>query len=602
MREFLFHMEFLKNILYYCIDFNVGLMRIISKIVLISLLLSACGENLKKFEFEGGTFRMCLSDFPSTNIARQATDVHSATVLSQVMEGLVSFSPDDLKIQAQLAESWTISKDNLLYTFKIRDNVYFHKSTILDTEEKRKLQLSDIVHSIELACKKDKNNDPSPAYSSFFRNSIKGVDDFFDGKAESITGIKTEGQLLTIELAQSDANFLNKLANVNASISSKLVYDAGEENLMIGTGPFMYKGMTEEDQSIIHLERNEEYYLKDENGNQLPYLSKIELIVETRKLDELEMFEQGKTNFIASLPTSRISEMLEGRIKDFNSIPPKFILKNSPLLATNYYFFNMQDVRFKDVRVRKAFNYAIDRNKITQFILRGQAYENGVYGIVPPISNSFRGYDFKGLKEVSYDLDVEKAKQLLAEAGYPNGEGFGGVDLRINFGEFNSSVAEEISKQIKQNLGINVNIDNTSFEQKNKDATSGNGDLFRSTWFADYTSPESFLTNFYGKIVPKSKNEPSIVNQSRYQNAQFDAYFEEAKKTTKIKDRLQLFSLAEKELMKDPPLIVLWYNGDIQILDSKVRNFYVNPLNYFVFRKVYLKEWSKKEYESQMKS
>ncbi|MES2588510.1 MAG: peptide ABC transporter substrate-binding protein [Bacteroidota bacterium] len=570
---------------------------------LLLFILFSCAEDKKTFEHAGGVFKMCLNDFPSTNIAREVTDVHSSTVMSQVMEGLVSFNSDHLKVVPQIAESWSVSNDNLKYTFKIRKDVLFHECDLLSSEGDRRLTPDDIVSSFEMACKKDKTGNPTSAYASFFKGTIKGVDDFHEGKTKTIAGLKIQENTLTITLEQVDANFLNKIASINASISSKKIIEANQEDLMIGTGPFVYAGLDEKaEKPKITLKKNEDYYMQDKDGNSLPYLDGIEFIVETKKLDELEMFENGETHFISALPTSRISEMLEGRMKDFNAIPPVLILRNNPLLATNYYFFNMEDPRFQDVRVRQAFNYAIDRNEITQNVLRGQAYENGIYGIVPPISSSFRGYDFKGVKEVSYDFNPEKAKQLLAEAGFPNGTGFGSVNLRLNVGDVHSAVAEEIASQLSQTLGINVNLDASSFEQRNIDASNGKGDLFRSAWFGDYVSPETFLVNFYGKIVPKSKKDPSVVNQSRYRNAKFDELFEAAKKESNLKKSLTLFAEAEKELMKNPPLMVLWYNGDIQLLYSKVRNFNENPLNHFILKEVYFKDWTKTEYENKVKS
>lgn len=579
-------------------------MKKLALFIAIGSLMFSCSDQEEKkiFEHAGGTFKMCLSEAPSTTIPREVTDVHSATVIYQVMEGLVSFNPEDMKIVPQLAASWKVSADYLSYEFVLREGVLFHSCELLSSESDRTLTVDDVVSSFEKACSKDKSGNPTPAYSSFFQGTILGVEDFFNGKAKSIKGLTVKDNTVKFVLQQPDDNFLNKLANVNAAISSKKVMEANQENLMIGTGPFIYSEMIEGEPSKIILKKNDDYYMTDKDGFALPYLDAIEFIVESKKLDELERFENGETHFIAALPTSRISAMLSGRIKDFNSVPPLLILRNNPLLATNYYFFNMEDKRFKDQRVRQAFNYAIDRDKITQEVLRGQAYENGNFGIVPPISSAFRGYDFKGVKEVSYDFNPEKAKQLLAEAGYPNGVGFGSVNLRVNIGDIHSAVAEEVADQLSQTLGINVNIDASSFEQKTKDASYGKGDLFRTAWFGDYISPESFLVNFYGKIVPKSSSEPSIINQARYKNAAFDDYFEQAKKATKLSERLDLFAKAEKELMKDPPLIPLWYNGDYQLIYSKVRNFRENPLNYFILKEVYLKEWTKEEYEKQMKS
>jgi ABC-type oligopeptide transport system substrate-binding subunit len=313
------------------------------------------------------------------------------------------------------------------------------------------------------------------------------------------------------------------------------------------------------------------------------------------------MFENHETDLITGLPPSRITKMLEGRIKDFNSSPPLFVMHNNPLLFTNYYFFNMTDPRFNNVKVRQAFNLAIDREKLGRDVLRNQYYELGYYGIVPPISSSFRGYDFTGVREASYSYDPEKARKLLAEAGYPDGKGFGSVNLRYNIGEINSAVADEVAQQILQVLNINVNIDGSTFEQKDNDATMAKGDIFRSAWAGDYANPETFLSNFYGKAVPTTKDQPSRMNQSRYKNDLFDQLYEQAKNSPKLSDAMSYYAKAEKVLMQDPPIIPLWYSGDIQIVYSDVRNLHFNSLNQFTFREVYKKQLTAEEYQKQIK-
>jgi ABC-type oligopeptide transport system substrate-binding subunit len=293
--------------------------------------------------------------------------------------------------------------------------------------------------------------------------------------------------------------------------------------------------------------------------------------------------------------------MLEGRLADFNSKPPLLVMYNNPLLMTNYYFFNMTDPRFANVKVLQAFNYAIDKEKLGMDVLRNQYYEMGNYGIVPPVSRTFKGYDFAGVKEASYTYNPEKARQLLAEAGYPNGQGFGSVNLRFNIDDIHSAVADEFAQQIFQILNINVNIDGSTFEQKDEDASTARGDIFRSAWAADYDSPETFLSNFYGKHVPENLNEKSRINQSRYVNPLFDQLFEQAKNSKKKTEAIEYYAKAEKILMQDPPLIPLWYSGDIQIVYSNVRNLHFNALNLFIFKEVYKKEWTEEEYQRTIK-
>jgi ABC-type oligopeptide transport system substrate-binding subunit len=468
---------------------------------------------------------------------------------------------------------------------------------VFKNEKDRILTAADVIKSFEIGCTKDKKGEPLSAYSMVCKSLVKGADDYYEGKAKNISGIVGKGNKVTFHLEHSDHNFLYKLAQVNSHIISKKVADKGLLTDVIGTGPFQYgeeKG--NEEQKSLLLKRNQDYYLKDKDGNALPYLDELEFIFQSRKMAQLDMFENRRIDLIKGLPTSQITKMMQGRLGDFNGKPPKLILDDNPLLETNYYIFDMLDERFKDPKVRMAFNYAINKDVIGSDILRNQINDVGVYGITPPVLRTLKGYDFDGIKESGYEYDPEKARELLAEAGYPNGEGFGTVQLRYNINDIHSAIADEFSRQIRSVLNINVNIDGSSFEQLIADAETGNGDIFRLGWSADYPSPESFLVNFYGKNIPESTDEPSKVNKSRYKNPVFDEFYERATGTKKQSDQLKFFAKAEKVLLGDPPLIPLWYSGDYAIIYSDVRNFHFNSLNALDFTYVYKKKWTKEEF------
>jgi oligopeptide transport system substrate-binding protein len=562
-------------------------------VFLLILILTSCGSDKKQFEFAGGSFKMALDNTPSTFIAREVNDVYSFELLSQVMEGLVSFNADDLSLQPQIAEKWSISGDGTVFTFTIRDDILFHDNPVFESKDDRKLTVDDVLFSFEKACKPNAEGNPTAAYLFLLSNQVKGAKEYYEGKAKSISGIKVKKNQFEITLMNPDQTYINKLANLSASIVSRKIVEADKETDVVGTGPFCFTTPTEDGTYVLL--KNPDYYMVDNKGNALPYLDSVVFYVQTRKLEQLEMFEQGKTLLISGLPTSRITEMLEGRISDFNAQPPLKELYNNPLLTTQYYFFNMNDPRFQDVRVRQAFNYAIDRKRLADNVLRNQYYEYGIYGITPPIGSVFKGYDFSEIKKYGYDYNPELAKKLLTEAGYPGGKGFGSVDLRLDISDLNTAVAEELADQIYQTLGINVNIDGSSFEQRNEDGSMGRGDMFRTAWVADYSSPETFLGNFYGKLVPKDKSMPSSGNQSRYVNPMFDKYFEQGRSADQ-KRRLELFSKAEIELMKDPPIIPLWYANDFTLSYSRVRNLKNNPMEFLDLRRVYIKEWTKEEY------
>jgi len=567
----------------------------------VMFLLSCGGKKSKEFDHAGGSLRMAVDIEPATHVARDVTDYYTATVLSQVMEGLVNMDPKSLKVTPQLAETWKVSVDGMSYEFTLRNNVLFHPHKAFSSDESRKFTAEDVKRTIEKACTKNEKGESPHAFHFIYQDNLAGANEFNEGRSKSISGLKISGNKVTFTLLQKDDNFLNKLANVSAAITSAKIIDGNHEADMIGTGPFIFKGYVSGDIKKAILIKNPEYYLTDAQGNSLPYLDSLIFLFNGRKLDQLEMFENRQTDLITGLPPSRITMMLEGRIKDFNSSPPLFVMHNNPMLMTNYYFFNMTDPRFANIKVRQAFNYALDKEKLGREVLRNQYYELGYYGIIPPVSSSFRGYDFAGVREASYDFDPEKARKLLAEAGYPDGKGFGSVNLRYNIGEINSAVADEVAQQILQVLNINVNIDGSTFEQKDQDAIMAKGDIFRSAWAGDYPNPETFLINFYGKPVPADLKEPSRMNQSRYRNDLFDQLFEQARNSIKLSDAMSYYAKAERVLMQDPPIIPLWYSGDIQIVYSDVRNLHFNSLNQFTFREVYKKQLTAEEYQEQIK-
>ncbi len=580
---------------------SIQQMRHIKLLLLATLVIASCGKNKPQFEHAGGVFSMCLDATPTTFIARDIGDYYSATFTNHVLEGLISLDSKTLRPKAQLAKSFSVSSDGLEYAFVLRKDVLFHPNKAFANDEERMFVAEDVVATFEKVCTKSDLGEAPIAYTLIFDNNVLGANEFMDGKAKSISGITIKENVVTIKLIAPDLNFMNKLAMISAAISAKEVVEQKLESTLCGTGPFMYDPSLAKNAERLVLAKNTEYYLYDKQGNALPYLDSVVFYIENRKLEQLDMFEKGVTQIIIELPPSRITEMLEGKIADFSSIPPKYLLNDQAQLNTQYYGFNMTEPKFKDIRVRQAFNYAVDRNKIIRESLKGQAYEVGIFGIVPPISSYFRAYDFTAVKGASYSYDPVKAKALLAEAGYPNGAGFGSIDLLVNVGDIHTAVAEEFSKQIKATLNINVNFSGTTFEIKNNEANMARGQLYKLAWAADYLSPETFLFNFYGKLVPDSTDKPSPTNQTRYNNPAFDIYFEKGKAAKSEREQYAYYSKAEQELMKDPPIIVLWYAGVNEIMQSQVRNLKRSPLQMIDLKEVYFKEWTKEEYQKHTK-
>lgn len=584
------------NNLVFCVIFSILVIdcvqlmkfRFIYFVFIVLFLVACSGNRGNQFEHSGGSLKVSTDEFPSSFVPSEVIDAYSSRILRQVYDGLVSIDPRELSIQPRIAQSWSISSDGQRYDFVIRKNVLFHSAENFESESDRTLTPQDIVFTVEKICKKETNSDPRNAYFFAFHDLLDGAKEYYEGTAKSIAGLKISGDTVSFFLTREDRNFLYKMANVSISIESKKANELGIKT-PLGTGPFQF-GEQNSSESII-LTKNNNFYLTDENQKALPYLDSLIFKVEGRKLEQLRLFEENKIDIIQELPASRITKMLEGNIEAFNSVPPKLILENNALLETNSYFFNLNDERFQDVRVRKAFNYAINRKSIGINILRNQFHELGHYGLVPPISRSIRGYEFDNVKERGYSFDPNRAKKLLAEAGYPNGEGFGSVTLRFNINELNSAVADEMAKQLNSVLNINVNIDGSSFDQLLNDYENGTGSMYKLSWSADFPNPETFLQLFYVESGEEKKN------WAKYNNAVFNSFFEKARSSKKITEQLKFFNKAELALLEDPPMVILWYAGNYEITQSYVRNFYFNSLDFLDFTEVYIKPWTEEEYQ-----
>lgn len=284
---------------------------------------------------------------------------------------------------------------------------------------------------------------------------------------------------------------MHLLSNPAASIISEVAFKAYGTEMKVGAGPFKYD-VSSTSKNIILL-RNPNYYAKDSAGFSLPYLDTVIVKIFPSIEEGLANFENRNIDLINTLPSLRVKEIVEKNINEFASSPPKSILQHEAEMLSQFYSFNTKRAPFNNIKVRQAINYAIDRDKIVENILQGQAISSATNGVTP---NTFSGYNVSGI--VGYTLDVPKAKKLLSDAGFPNGKGFPEVQLLVNSGNSrNSSVAVEIQKQLKEHLNININFESLPNVQKYELELHGKGDLFRDAWVADYASPESFFKFIY---------------------------------------------------------------------------------------------------------
>ncbi len=557
-------------------NFNISILLLASSLVLFSCKDNGNGKLSDK---SGGTFVMA-ENFPIASIYPvSTTNQVEALVVGQIHESLLRLDAKTLEVIPGLAEKWEISKDGKTITFHLVKGAHFQDNKCYSDGKGPEITAKDVKFTLELLATK---TDDNYQFSTILKDRLVGVNDFFDKKSKSISGVKIiDDYTIALELVNPSLSFMKLLANPSAAIINETAFKAYGKDLKTGAGPFMYDISSTPEKLV--LVKNPNYFRKDSLGFVLPYLDTVIVQIMPSIEDGLSSFENGKIDLINTLPSLRVKDVVEKNIKEFVSHPPKSLLHREPEMLSQFYVFNTKQKPFDNASVRQAINYAIDREKLVDNVLQGQAIGAAVHGITP---NTFSGYDIKKIK--GYSLDIEKAKKLLSDAGYPNGKGFPEVRILVNSGNSrNSSVAVELQKQLKEHLNINVNFESLPNIQKYELQMHGKSDIYRDAWVADFSSPESFLSLFVGDDVPADSSAASFPNTSRYQNPTFDLYFKKGRDSN-IKDTsFAYFMKAEQVLMDDAVIIPLWYEGSYRLLTNNVKGLSLNAMRYYDLTKTY---------------
>ena len=349
----------------------------------------------------------------------------------------------------------------------------------------------------------------------------------------------------------------------------------------VGTGPFRAKSIKRGEYAI--LERNPKYWATDQYGNQLPYLDVLHFTFIKDKKAELLKFRSKELDLVFKIPVEMIHSLL-GELKEAKSGGADFDIQSVPALRLTYYGFQHMLPPFNNAKVRQAFNYAIDRRNIVNYTLQGEGVP-AEYGIIPP---AFKDYDTVGFK--GYRFNKEKAQKLLAEAGFPDGKGFPPMTLEINGngGDRNLSVAEVICKMLKENLNIEVKIDQLPMAQHIENMETCKSKFFRTGWVADYPDPETFLDLLNSKHIPVKLEDNCYVNLGRYRNAHFDSVFTAAKREIDSHKRFELYRQADQIATDDGAIMPIYYEEIDRLLQKNVRNFDANAMEYRDMSRVWL--------------
>ena len=473
----------------------------------------------------------------------------------------------DLHIVPSIAKSWEISDDRLVYTFHLRGDIFFHDDDAFPGARGRKVTAEDVLYSFNRII--DKQTASPGAW-------------IFNGKIDSTRGFSAvSDSTFILKLERPYMPILGILSMQYCSIVPREAvekYGVDFRQHPVGTGPFAFVAW-EEGQALI-LKRNRNYFEKDSAGNRLPYLDGVKISFYDSKATEFLLFRQQQLDFINDIESSFKDEVLTKKAELRKNWKGKIILQTHPYLNIEYLGILVdtsndlvKNSPLRSKKIRQAINYGFDRKKMILY-LRNSLGIPAESGFVPSGLPSFDSSKVRG-----YSYNPVKCKELLSEAGFPDGKGLPAIKLLTI--PIYSDLAEFIAKQLEE-AGIPVQVD---VVQKSLllDLTSNSRALFfRGSWIADYPDAENYLSVFYSK-------NPAPPNYTRYKNPVFDVLFERALAETTDTLRYKLYQQADQVMIDDAPVVPLWYDEVIHLVQPNVKGFEPNSLNLLELRRVSLR-------------
>ena len=475
---------------------------------------------------QGAEFILANGTEPEALDPALVSGVPEHRILMGLFEGLVVPDPETANEAPGVAESWEISNDGTVYTFHLRDDAVWSDGVAITAQQFVDSWLRML--------------DPETAapYAWFPSMFIKGASEYNAGKADASAvavralddktfQFETVGPLPYVLGALSHYSF----AVVPIHAIEKYGADWTKPENMVSNGPYVLEEWMP--QQSLSMVSNDTYWNKDKVE-----LSRVTFLPVEDDTTMYNMYLNGEIDWATNVPNGQIDN---AKLRDD--------YQANPQLATYYYVFQTEREPVSDTRVRKALSMAIDRELLIETITR--AGQIPAFSIVP----SMTGYPaIDGLGE-----DVSAAQALLADAGYPGGEGFPELVILYNTSEGHKAIAEFIQQQWLDNLGVNVTLENQEWGTYLANRRAGEFEIARAGWVGDYQDPNTFLDMFVSG---------GAMNGGRYSNAEYDALIEEAATMQAGSARMAKLAQAERLLIEeDQGIMPLYYYVDLDMID-----------------------------------
>ncbi len=483
------------------------------------------------------------------------TSVDGGNMLLFGFDCLLNMDKDN-KVIPGAAESWDVTADGLTWTFHLRDGLKWSDGSPLTAE--------DFVYSWKRVA------DPNTAapYAATVLGMVKGFDEAAAGNVDALAVSAPDANTFVVELAHPCVYFDKLAAFATLSPVNKATIEANGDawatkpETYICNGPFYISEWVPS--SYILYTKNPNY--RDAASIKL---DSIKLLLIEDPNASLTAYQTGETMMIKDIPSAEIPA-LQGR-DDY------FVGDN---LGTYYVCLNDSLPQFSDPLVRTALSLAIDRNYITKTIMTGTMTPASSFigvGVTDWDGSSFMENANGGKPYINVDDfegNLSKAKQLLAEAGYPNGEGFPVINYSINTSSFHKPVAEYIQQAWKE-LGITVNVNVVEWASFLPQRRAGDYEISRNGWLFDYNDPSNMMEILYST---------NGNNDAKYNSPAYDALMDKAASEPDAKTRSGYLHQAEDVLMNDMAVIPVAYYNQPYLQSTKITGSWYSPYGYWYFQ------------------
>lgn len=493
--------------------------------------------------------------------ARNQTNIWG---VNQLFNGLLQLN-DSLQPIPSIAKSFKISADGMTYTFILREDVFFHDHQVFTNGKGRKVLADDFVYSFRRII------DPKVASSGawIFNDKIDGPQAF----------TSLNDTTFQIQLNKPFPPMPGLLAAHYCSVVPKEAtefYGKDFRNNPVGTGPFTFKYWKEGE--IMVFLKNENYFEMD-GDQRLPHLDAIKISFIGDKQTAFLEFLKKNLDFFNGIDGSYRDDILTKSGKLQAKYSGRFQLVTGPYLNTEYLgmlvdtsLAIVKSSPLKDVRIRKAINYAINREKMVKY-LRNSMGTPGHSGFIP---QGMPGYVHEA--DYGYKYNPNMAKQLLEQAGYPNGMGLPEITLHTTttYRDLIEFVQGELS-----NVGIKTKVQVNPGSSLRELISKQGVNFFRGSWIADYPDAENYLSVFY-----TNNWVPAGPNYTHFSNKQFDKNFEKAYFITDDETRYELYKVMDRAIMEESPVVILFYDKVVNMYQNNITGFSTNPLNLLNLKRV----------------